>query len=101
MEPAIFSNDEEGRKEFVELAERATQWISNYYENIESFPVRSQVAPGELYNLFPDLPSQAPGDDDTLFKILNETIVPGITHWQHPNFYAFFPGNTSFPSIVA
>lgn len=101
MEPAIFRNDEQGRDAFVKLAERAAQWISDYYRNIESFPVRSQVKPRELYDQFPDLPSSAPGDADALFKILNETIVPGITHWQHPNFYAFFPGNTSFPSIVA
>jgi aromatic-L-amino-acid decarboxylase len=101
MEPAIFKNSSEGRALFEALAHEVVQWISNYYSQIESFPVRSQVAPGDIYQKFPNQFPAEPVSNDDVFKVLNEVIVPGLTHWQHPNFYAFFPGNTSFPSIAA
>ncbi|HJW28604.1 MAG TPA: pyridoxal-dependent decarboxylase, partial [Saprospiraceae bacterium] len=101
MDPAIFHNDEEGRKAFEALAQKVVHWISDYYVHIEQFPVRSQVKPGDIYNQFPERFPEAPITDEVVFKVLNEVILPGITHWQHPDFYSFFPGNTSFPSIAA
>ena len=101
MDPAIFQNDEEGRRAFHRIAERAIQWIIHYYENIETLPVRSQVAPGEIYAQFPDVPPQYPSGEDEVFQVLDDILLPGLTHWQHPRFFAFFPGNTSFPSIAA
>ncbi len=101
MDPVLFHNNEEGRQAFVDLASRAVLWIADYYRNIENYPVRSQVLPGDIYKQFPaQFPAQ-PVTDDEVFRILQEVIIPGMTHWQHPGFYAFFPGNTSFPSIVA
>lgn len=100
MEPAIFRNDEEGRKAFQALAQKAVQWLSTYYSTIESYPVQSQVQPGDIYKQFPDHLPEQPVSDEVVFKCLDEVILPGITHWQHPNFYAFFPSNTSFPSIA-
>ena len=99
MEPPIFHNNVAGRNQFEELATRVVKWISDYYASVESFPVRSQVVPGEIYNAFPAGPPVDPKHVNELFDVLDKTILPGITHWQHPNFYAFFPGNTSFPSI--
>jgi len=101
MDPVLFHNDEEGRSAFKALALRAVDWIADYYRDIENFPVRSQVKPGEIYQQLPDQFPAQPVKDDDVFKILNEVIIPGLTHWQHPNFYAFFPGNTSFPSSAA
>ncbi len=101
MSPAIFQNDEAGRKAFDALASKAVAWILDYYQNIETLPVRSQVVPGEVYAQFPDSFPEQPIGDEAVFKMLDEVIIPGMTHWQHPNFYAFFPGNTSFPSIAA
>lgn len=101
MKPVLFQNDEAGREAFEALATRAVEWIVNYYRHIVEFPVRSQVAPGDIYKQFDDQPPVLPVSDDEVFRILNEVIIPGITHWQHPDFYAFFPGNTSFPSIAA
>ena len=100
MEPAIFRNDEAGREAFKELASKAVQWVLDYYARVSSLPVRSQVSPGDIYKSFPDAPPAVPVTDDVVFKLLDEVIIPGITHWQHPNFHAFFPGNTSFPSIA-
>lgn len=101
MKPELFHNDEAGRKAFSALASRAVAWIAGYYSRIETLPVRSQVKPGEIYAQFPDKFPAQPIDEDEVFRILDEVIIPGITHWQHPHFYAFFPGNTSFPSIAA
>lgn len=101
MDPSIFNNDEEGRAQFNVLAERAIKWVSDYYANVNSYPVKSIVAPGEIYAQFADTPPDVPVSEKEVFRILNEIIIPGITHWQHPHFYAFFPGNTSFPSIIA
>lgn len=100
MVPSIFQNDHAGREEFLRLAAKAVQWVSDYYREIETFPVRSQVDPGDIYKFFPEFPPEQPVDADEVFDVLNKVILPGITHWQHPNFYAFFPGNTSFPSII-
>src|SRR6187397_1984888 len=101
MGPTIFSNAPEGRSAFEVLAQKVVQWIAHYCSQIETFPVRSHAAPGDIYQKFPGLFPAEPVSNDDVFKILNEVIVPGLTHWQHPNFYAFFPGNTSFPSIAA
>jgi aromatic-L-amino-acid decarboxylase len=101
MDKLLFENSPEGRKAFEALGERVVQWISEYYASIESRPVRSQVEPGEIYQQFPDHFPEDPLSVDVVFKVIDEVIMPGITHWQHPNFHAFFPGNTSFPSIAA
>jgi aromatic-L-amino-acid decarboxylase len=101
MDPALFHNDEEGRKAFKALASKAIDWLVHYYSTIEQHPVRSKLQPGEIYRQLPDQFPQQPVHDDVVFKVLNEVILPGMTHWQHPNFYAFFPSNTSFPSIAA
>jgi aromatic-L-amino-acid decarboxylase len=101
MDPVIFTNTPEGRSAFEALAHKAVQWISGYYAQIEKLPVRSQVEPGEVYQKFSDQFPEYPVSDEVIFKVLDEVILPGMTHWQHPNFYAFFPGNTSFPSIAA
>ncbi|HEY3387671.1 MAG TPA: pyridoxal-dependent decarboxylase [Saprospiraceae bacterium] len=101
MEPVLFHNNEEGRQAFKALALKAVDWLTNYYSEIGKYPVRSQVEPGEIYNQLPGQFPEQPIQDKAVFKFLDEVILPGITHWQHPNFYAFFPSNTSFPSIAA
>ena len=101
MTPVIFNNSDKGRAAFEELAQKIIQWISHYYSSLESLPVRSQIEPGEVYDKLPTHFPEEPVSNDTVFKVLNEVILPGLTHWQHPNFYAFFPSNTSFPSIAA
>ncbi len=88
-------------KTFEKLAKELIDWIVEYYNNIENYPVKSQVKPGEIYNKIPDVPPQ---DSEPFEKIINDfqhIILPGITHWQSPKFFAYFPANTSFPSILA
>jgi aromatic-L-amino-acid decarboxylase len=75
-------------------------WIADYYEKIEEFPVLSQVKPGEIRASLPVNPPQEGEDFDNILSDLSDIILPGITHWQSPNFYAFFPANASGPAIL-
>ncbi|MEJ5286383.1 MAG: pyridoxal-dependent decarboxylase [Bacteroidota bacterium] len=86
--------------EFKKYAQELTKWISNYYENIRSYPVKSKAEPREIFN---QLPSEIPLEGEPFENILEDfenIILKGITHWQHPRFFAYFPANTSFPSIL-
>ena len=87
--------------EFNKYAHQFVDWITEYYKNIESYPVKSQVQPGEIFNQLPD---KAPIESESMEDIFNDfekIIFPGITHWQSPNFFAYFPANTSYPSLLA
>jgi aromatic-L-amino-acid/L-tryptophan decarboxylase len=87
-------------EEFRKQGHAAVDWIADYYKRVESFPVLAQVAPGEIRK---SLPSAAPQHGEPFERILadmDRVILPGITHWQSPNFYAFFPGNSSGPGIL-
>lgn len=88
-------------KDFKQKSNEIIQWIDHYLNQISSLPVKSQVSPGEIYD---KIPVQAPQHSVPLEEIiddLNEIILPGITHWQHPNFHAYFPANNSVESIFA
>ena len=88
-------------EEFRKYAHQLTDWIADYYQNMETYPVKSNVQPGDIFNSLPDLP---PSEGESMDKILMDFqfgILPGITHWQHPNFFAYFTANTSYPSILA
>lgn len=79
---------------------RIVDRIADYYEHIEEYPVRSQVEPGDLLK---QLPSEAPLQGESLEQILQDfdrMIIPGITHWQSPKFFAYFPANSSLPSLL-
>src|SRR5215468_9278179 len=75
-------------------------WIADYYSRIESFPVLSRVQPGQIRA---SLPTKAParGEEfEIILKDVEKLILPGITHWQSPNFFAYFPCNASGPAIL-
>ncbi len=87
--------------EFEKYAKLITNWIKDYYNNIRQYPVRSNVEPREIFNSIPDNPPVGPESFEKIFDDFQNTILKGITHWQHPRFFAYFPANTSFPSILA
>jgi len=75
-------------------------WLADYYSRIESFPVLSQVKPRQIRE---SLPLEAPSKREEFADLLNDVknlILPGVTHWQSPNFFAFFPSNASGPAIL-
>ena len=75
-------------------------WIADYYEQVESFPVLSQIQPGDIRSQLPDAPPTSGQPFEKILADVNDLIMPGITHWQSPNFFAFFPANTSGPAIL-
>src|SRR5215469_3025662 len=87
-------------EEFRKHGHAVVDWIADYYTRIEEFPVLSQVAPGEIRA---SLPGEAPQQGESFSDILKDVeplILPGVTHWQSPNFFAFFPSNASGPAIL-
>ena len=87
-------------KEFRQYGRSIIDWIADYYEQIESYPVLSQVQPGQIRSSLPSEPPVKGKSFDTIINDLETVIIPGITHWQSPNFFAFFPANTSGPAIL-
>jgi aromatic-L-amino-acid decarboxylase len=75
-------------------------WIVGYHERIESFPVLSAVQPGSIRAALPPRAPQQGESFESMMDDVDRLILPGITHWQSPNFFAFFPGNTSGPSML-
>lgn len=87
--------------EFKKYAYEFIDWIVDYYKNIEDYPVKSQVKPKEILDKLPDSPPEYSESIEKIFSDFKEIILPGITHWQNPNFHAYFPANSSFPSLLA
>src|SRR5256884_6583310 len=87
-------------EEFRRQGHAVVDWIADYHSRIESFPVLSRVQPGEIRSkLSPKAPEQGEAFDQILGDI-ERVILPGITHWQSPTFYAYFPCNASGPGIL-
>jgi aromatic-L-amino-acid decarboxylase len=76
--------------EFREAAHKAVDWIADFFERIDSFPVLSRVQPGDVERQFADAASESGKSYDALFAEFEEKILPGITHWNHPSFFAYF-----------
>jgi aromatic-L-amino-acid decarboxylase len=87
-------------EEFRRRGKEMVDWIADYFERVESFPVLSQVKPGELRAALPAHAPQRSESLDAMMADVERLILPGITHWQSPNFFAYFPSNNSFPSIL-
>ena len=80
---------------------RVVDWIAGYFENPERYPVLSRVKPGEVRDA---LPAQAPEQGEefkTILEDFDRLIVPGITHWNHPGFFAYFAITGSGPGVLA
>ena len=86
--------------EFRKAGREVVDWIADYYEWVESHPVVPSVAPGDIRASLPEHPPQSGEPFASLMTDVDKLIMPGITHWQSPNFFAYFPSNTSFPSIL-
>jgi aromatic-L-amino-acid/L-tryptophan decarboxylase len=88
-------------EEFRAAGYRVVDWLAEYMSNVESYPVLSKVEPGWVRS---QLPATAPEEGEpfeTIMRDLDRVIMPGITHWQSPNFFGYFPANSSGPSVLA
>ncbi len=87
-------------EEFRLRGHTVIDWIADYQERVETLPVLSRSKPGELRAALPEEPPETGEDFEAVMRDLDELILPGITHWQSPNFFAYFPANASGPSIL-
>jgi len=87
-------------EEFRQYGRAVIDWIADYYERVESLPVLSNMTPGQIRAQLPDEPPAEGEPFDSILEDVNRVIIPGVTHWQSPNFFAYFPSNTSGPSIL-
>lgn len=87
--------------EFRRHAHQLVDWIADYQTKVETYPVKSVSQPGEI---LAQLPASAPIDSESftdIFADFENILMPGITHWQHPAFFAYYPANTSHASMLA
>ena len=89
-----------GPEEFRQAGREVIDWIADYLERVERLPVLSQVKPGEIRQRLPVEPPRQGEPFEHILRDVEEILLPGITHWQSPNFFAYFPSNNSFPSIL-
>jgi aromatic-L-amino-acid/L-tryptophan decarboxylase len=87
-------------EEFRRCGHAVVDWIADYQSRIESFPVMSRVNPGEIRRLLPENPPSAGEPFEALLKDMDRVILPGVTHWQSPNWFGYFPCNASGPGIL-
>jgi aromatic-L-amino-acid decarboxylase len=86
--------------EFRALGHRLVDWIADYREQIEQFPVMSTVEPGAIKALLPIEPPAHGEALDGVISDLDRIVLPGITHWNHPRFFAYFPSNAGLASVL-
>ena len=86
--------------EFRQNGYKAVDWVADYLENVESYPVLSQASPNSIREQLPERAPEEGEDFDTMLRDMTDIVIPGITHWQSPNFFAFFTANSSPPSIL-
>ncbi len=87
-------------EDFRKNGYKTIDWIVDYLESVEHFPVLSKVNPNDVRALLPVSPPENGESFDIMLRDVNELIMPGITHWQSPNFFAYFPANSSAPALL-
>jgi len=85
---------------FRHHAHEFVDWIADYFENIEKYPVKSQVNPGDIKKQIPINAPEQGEDMNDIFRDFQNIIMPGISHWQHPGWFAYFPANNSPASVL-
>jgi aromatic-L-amino-acid decarboxylase len=87
-------------EEFRRRGREVVDWVASYLERIESYPVLSRARPGEIYAALPAEPPRQGEPFEQVLQDIDRVILPGITHWQHPSFFGYFPANASGPAIL-
>jgi len=86
--------------EFRKAGYRIIDWIADYRAGIEARPVMAKTAPGEIKAMLPASPPQQPESFDAILADLDRVVMPGVTAWQHPRFFGYFPSNALFSSVL-
>ncbi|MEX0947015.1 MAG: pyridoxal-dependent decarboxylase, partial [Acidimicrobiia bacterium] len=88
-------------EEFRRHAHEMADWMADYLEQVGSLPIVPDLKPGDILALLPDNAPEEPEDFSALVADLERVVKPGLTGWQHPGFFAYFPGNVSPPAVLA
>src|SRR5690348_9635889 len=86
--------------EFRRIGHRLIDWIADYRAGLADRPVAARTGPGEVKEQLPSSPPEQPEGFDAIFRDLERVIVPGLTLWQHPHFFGYFPANASLASVL-
>jgi aromatic-L-amino-acid decarboxylase len=89
------------KESFRQYGYQFVDWMVEYFETIETLPVKPPLEPGDVRKKLPEKPPAKGESMDSIFQDFQDIILPGITHWQHPSWFAYFPANNSPPSILA
>ena len=87
--------------EFEHWGKHISKWAADYHKTLADRPVRAQTQPGDIGSLLPATPPESGEAMDTILTDFERIVMPGITHWQHPRFFAYFPANAAPPSMLA
>jgi len=86
--------------EFRKLGHEIVDWIADYRARVGDLPVMSRVAPGSIRAQLPAAPPDSPESFDAVLRDLETVILPGLSHWQHPDFFGYFPSNGELSSVL-
>jgi aromatic-L-amino-acid decarboxylase len=104
MEKQMLSSNKLGdmpADEFKKYGYELIDWIADYLADIEKFPVLPNIKPGEIKSKLPKIPPASSEGFENILVDVDEKIIPGVTHWNHPNFMAYFNSTSSGPGILA
>jgi len=87
-------------EEFRRLGHQVVDWVADYRERAATLPVMSRVAPGDIKAQLPAAPPQSPERFEAVLRDLDRVILPGLSHWQHPRFFGYFPSNGELSSVL-
>jgi aromatic-L-amino-acid decarboxylase len=87
-------------EEFRRAGHRWIDWIADYRSRVGELPVMSQVEPGAVRAQLPDSPPERPEGAEAILRDVESVLVPGLTHWQHPSFFGYFPSNGELSSVL-
>lgn len=87
--------------DFEAWGKRAAEWGSDYHKTLRERPVRAQVKPGDVFDALPESPPEQAEPMDAIMADFERIVMPGITHWQHPRFFAYFNSNAAPASVLA
>lgn len=87
-------------EEFRAFGHRLIDWIADYRAGTASRPVMSTVEPGSIRERLPKAPPESPESMDAVLRDVEDIVVPGLSHWQHPRFFGYFPSNGELSSVL-
>ena len=87
--------------DFRRSGHQFVDWVADYFQDLEKYPVLSRVSPGEIKRQLPPAPPERGEPMDRIFQDFRDIVLPGITHWQHPSWFGYFPANNSPESVLA